>query len=171
MAADRTVVLVTSRGRRIAVAGASIVPDDTPGEVVDLGGAEVIPGLVDAHVHFPSWALGLRELNLFGTRTVSEALERVEAAEKADGWLRGRGWREEEWPEDERPTLAALDAVTGEVPTALRAHDGHTLWVNSAALPGTPSKAVARTRTGDPPGARGVGLLRHVRRGVATGDA
>ena len=141
MAADRTVVLVTSRGRRIAVAGASIAADDTPGEVVDLGGAEVIPGLVDAHVHFPSWALGLRELNLFGTRTVSEALERVEAAEKTDGWLRGRGWREEEWPEDERPTLAALDAVTGEVPTALRAHDGHTLWVNSAALAAADAEA------------------------------
>ena len=66
---------------------------------------------------------------------MSEALERIEAARsRRTGWLRGRGWREEDWPEGERPTLAALDEVTGEVPTALRAHDGHTLWVNSAAL-------------------------------------
>jgi predicted amidohydrolase YtcJ len=139
MAADRTVVLVNARvwpsGDRLAITGAVIGPDDAPGEIVDLGGATVLPGLVDAHVHFPSWALGLRELSLFGTRSLSEALERIEAADKpSDGWLRGRGWREEEWPEGERPTLAALDAVTGEVPTALRAHDGHTLWVNSAAL-------------------------------------
>ena len=139
MAADRTVVLVNARvwptGDRVVVQGAVIGPHDAPGEIVDLGGATVLPGLVDAHVHFPSWALGLRELSLFGTRSVGEALERIEAAEKpADGWLRGRGWREEDWPEEERPTLAALDAVTGEVPTALRAHDGHTLWVNSAAL-------------------------------------
>ena len=119
----------------MVVQGGVIGPDDAPGEIVDLGGATVLPGLVDAHVHFPSWALGLRELSLFGTRSVGEALERIEAAEKpGDGWLRGRGWREEDWPEEERPTLAALDAVTGEVPTALRAHDGHTLWVNSAAL-------------------------------------
>ena len=139
MAADRTVVLANARvwptGDRVVVQGAVIGPDDAPGEIVDLGGATVLPGLVDAHVHFPSWALGLRELSLFGTQSVGEALERIEAAEKpADGWLRGRGWREEDWPEAERPTLAALDAVTGEVPTALRAHDGHTLWVNSAAL-------------------------------------
>jgi predicted amidohydrolase YtcJ len=139
MAADRTVVLVNARvwptGDRVVVQSAVIGPDDAPGEIVDLGGATVLPGLVDAHVHFPSWALGLRELSLFGTRSVDEALERIEAAEKpAEGWLRGRGWREEDWPEAERPTLAALDAVTGEVPTALRAHDGHTLWVNSAAL-------------------------------------
>ena len=122
-------------GDRVVVRGATIGPPDADGEVIDLGGARVLPGLVDAHVHFPSWALGLRELDLFGTTSVGEALERIEAAEKpGDGFLRGRGWREEEWPDEERPTLAALDAVTGEVPTALRAHDGHTLWVNSAAL-------------------------------------
>ena len=33
---------------------------------IDLGGACVLPGFVDAHVHFPSWALGRRELRLFG---------------------------------------------------------------------------------------------------------
>ena len=80
MAADRTVVLVGARGDRVAVTGAVIAPPDTPGEVVELGDATVIPGLVDAHVHFPSWALGLQELRLFGTRSVSEALERIEAA-------------------------------------------------------------------------------------------
>src|SRR3954447_23037117 len=139
MAGDRTVVLanarVWARGDRVVVHGAAIAPAAAEGEVIGLGGAPVIPGLVDAHVHFPSWALGLRELRLFGTRSVSEALERIEACEKpSQGWLRGRGWREEDWPEGERPTLAALDEVTGEGPTALRAHDGHTLWVNSAAL-------------------------------------
>lgn len=100
-------------------------PADAPAGArrVDLDGACVVPGLVDAHVHFPSWALGLRELRLFGTRSVGDALERIEACEKpaGGGWLRGRGWREEDWPEGERPTLAALDDVTGEVPTALRA--------------------------------------------------
>jgi predicted amidohydrolase YtcJ len=139
MAADRTVVLVNARvwpaGDRLAIVGERIGPDDADGERVDLGGAQVVPGLVDAHVHFPSWALGRRELSLFGTHSVGEALERIEAAPKpADLWLRGRGWREQEWPEGERPTRAALDAVTGDVPTALRAHDGHTLWVNSAGL-------------------------------------
>jgi predicted amidohydrolase YtcJ len=139
MAADRTAVLVNARvwptGDRVAIVGDRIGPPDAEGQRIDLGGATVVPGLVDAHVHFPSWALGRRELRLFGTRSRSEALERIEAAEKPSaGWLRGRGWREEEWPDGERPTRAALDEVTGDVPTALRAHDGHTLWVNSAAL-------------------------------------
>ena len=32
------------------------------------------------------------------------------------------------------PTKEALDAVTGNVPAALFAHDYHSLWLNSAAL-------------------------------------
>src|SRR3954464_9675491 len=117
MAADRSVVLVGGRvgpsGDRVASRGAALGQPDGDGEPIDVGGARIVPGLVDAHVHFPSWALGRRELRLFGTRSMGDALERIEAAAKpADGWLRGRGWRQEDWPAGERPTLAALDAVT-----------------------------------------------------------
>src|SRR4051794_41405699 len=39
-------------------------PADAPAGAtrLDLAGACVVPGLVDAHVHFPSWALARREL-------------------------------------------------------------------------------------------------------------
>src|SRR5690348_10106703 len=60
---------------------------------VDLAGACVVPGLVDAHVHFPSWALARRELRLFDCGSVEEAVARVRAAAGAvapGGWLRGR---------------------------------------------------------------------------------
>src|SRR5207247_1834361 len=50
------------------------------------------------------------------------------------GWLRGRGWREGLWPEGDRPTRQALDAVVADAPVALRSQDGHSLWLNSAAL-------------------------------------
>jgi predicted amidohydrolase YtcJ len=102
-------------------------------DVVDLGGRCVVPGFTDAHVHFPTWALARREVRLEGTRTLDEVLERVREATKTVGpgrWLRGRGWRS---PPIE-PTRQALDAVTGDLPTALLAHDSHSLWLNSAAL-------------------------------------
>src|SRR4051794_5570573 len=102
---------------------------------VDLAGACVVPGLVDAHVHFPSWALARRELRLFGCRSLAEALDRVRRAAGGvprGGWLRGRGWRDELW--SEKPRRQALDAVAPGVRIALRAHDGHSLWVSSAGL-------------------------------------
>jgi hypothetical protein len=105
-------------------------------ETVDLGGRIVVPGLNDAHVHFPTWALARTELDLEGC-SLDEALVRIEAAVPGPGgWIRGRGWRGFD------ATLEGLDRVTGDTPAALVAKDGHTLWLNSAA--GGPPDGILR---------------------------
>src|SRR5262245_8280553 len=104
---------------------------------VNLGGRCVLPGFSDAHVHFPSWALAQREVRLEDTASLDETLARVEGAvatTEAGRWLRGRGWRSGDWSPEVEPTRQALDAVTGDTPTALMARDYHSLWLNSAAL-------------------------------------
>ncbi|TML15700.1 MAG: amidohydrolase [Actinobacteria bacterium] len=104
---------------------------------VDLGGRCVMPGLSDAHVHFPSWSLAQREVRLEDTSSLDETLERVAAAVgsvEPGRWLRGRGWRSGDWSPPVEPTRQALDAVTGDTPAALMARDYHSLWLNSAAL-------------------------------------
>jgi predicted amidohydrolase YtcJ len=100
---------------------------------VDLRGRCVVPGFSDAHVHFPTWSLAQRQIRLEGAASLAEALSLVEAAAgSGDGWLRGLGWRDAGW--EAPPTRRALDAVTGDVPTALVSKDYHSLWLNSAAL-------------------------------------
>src|SRR5207253_2256048 len=97
----------------------------------------IVPGFTDAQVHFVGWSLAQREVCLEGTRSLGEALERVREAlgsVQRGGWLRGRGWRSGDWEPSVEPTRQVLDAVTGDVPTALSARDGHSLWLNSAAL-------------------------------------
>ena len=106
-------------------------------ETVDLGGRCVVPGLSDAHVHFPTWALVQSQVSLDGARSLEEALARAgEAASPLPQgrWLRGHGWRSGDWSPTVEPTRQALDAVTGERPAALIAKDYHSLWVNSTAL-------------------------------------
>ena len=153
-------------GAALVLAGERIAavlddPDEAPAGArrVDLAGGCVLPGFVDAHVHFPSWALARRELRLFDCRSLDEAVERVReaAAELAPGaWLRGRGWRDETWSEE--PTRQALDAVAPGVRVALRAHDGHSLWLSSAALAAAdrdlavPGGVVETDDAGDPTG-------------------
>jgi predicted amidohydrolase YtcJ len=104
---------------------------------IDLGGMCALPGFTDAHVHFPSWAQTRRDVRLFGARSLAQAIASLEAAvtdHRPGTWLRGRGWRDALWPESERPTRQALDAVVADAPVALRSQDGHSLWLNSAAL-------------------------------------
>ena len=134
------------------------------GEMIDLQGRCVIPGLTDCHIHFTSFALGLRELDLGDAASLGEALLRV--AERVqetppDEWIIGRGWDQERWPERRFPTAADLDRVAPEHPVVLKAKSGHALVANSHALrlagisagtPHPPGGRVGRDAAGQPDG-------------------
>ena len=126
-------------------------------ERVDLGGRCVVPGFTDAHVHFLEWSLSLGRLDLSRTHSHAEAIAAVaEAAAEGDGWLIGAGWRSERWPGgDPEPSREALDAVCGDRPVLLWAHDHHTAWLSSAALARLPigsAPVVERDAGGHPTG-------------------
>ena len=101
-------------------------------ERVDLRGRCVLPAFTDAHVHFPTWSLSQRDVQLEGAASLEETLARVAAHPRRGEWIRGRGWRDALW--SEHPSREALDAVTGETPAALWSKDYHSLWVNTAGL-------------------------------------
>src|SRR5438132_1996857 len=91
---------------------------------VDLGGRCVLPGLSDAHVHFPTWSVAQRQVRLESARTLEEAVALVAAASQeapAGAWIRGLGWRSGDWDPPTEPTKESLDAVTGDRPVALMA--------------------------------------------------
>ncbi|AKU90707.1 amidohydrolase family protein [Vulgatibacter incomptus] len=61
---------------------------------VDLGGAFVAPGFVDAHIHFVDGGLGLLHTDLAGLHTeadLSRALAEAEARAQERGWILARG--------------------------------------------------------------------------------
>jgi len=101
-------------------------------ERVDLAGRCVLPAFTDSHVHFPTWALARHDVRLEQATSVATAVALVEAHPRRGTWIRGTGWRDAAWPD--RPTAAALDAVTGSTPAALWSKDYHSLWLNSAGL-------------------------------------
>lgn len=106
-------------------------------ELVDLDGAAVIPGLYDAHIHTAQYAHSLTSVDLAGTRSLAEALARIatRAAQLRPGaWLLGGRWNSNVWDPPVQPDRHALDAVCPDNPVALPTVDGHTTWVNSAAL-------------------------------------
>src|SRR4051812_25639655 len=104
---------------------------------VDLRGRCVLPGLNDAHVHFPTWSAAQHQVRLEDARTIEEALDRVAAAARSlpEGrWLRGLGWRADDWDPPAEPDRSMLDRAAPGVPVALMSRDYHSLWVSSAGL-------------------------------------
>ena len=104
---------------------------------VDLAG-RALAGLGDAHLHLEWLARSRRAVDLSGARTRQEALSRVErfaAGQAADAWISGSGWFNDLWTDDPRfPTRHELDSVTGGRPAVLTRKDGHSAWLNTAAL-------------------------------------
>lgn len=106
-------------------------------EQLDLGGATVIPGIIDAHVHLLSLGQALSRVDLVGSTDKADILNRLKAfAAKlpADQWLLGRGWDQNDWPVKELPTAADLDQAFPDRPIWLTRIDGHAAWANSAAM-------------------------------------
>lgn len=111
----------------ISVAGA-------PDRVIDLQGALIVPGFVDAHVHTTDAGLALVGLDLSRTRSLQECLDAIgrQVRHHRSGVLWGHGWEDSRWPENRPPTRAELDAVVGNVPVYLSRVDVHSALVSSA---------------------------------------
>ena len=120
--------------------------------VVDLKGAVVYPGFVDAHAHLKGLGLSRETLDLRGKQK-EEILKLVrEAAGKSapGAWIRGRSWDQNLWPSKKFPTSAELTEAAPRNPVVLTRVDGHALWVNDAVL----RRARITPRTADPDGGK-----------------
>lgn len=109
---------------------------------INADGLWIIPGLWDCHTHFTQWAKTLGRLDLINARSAAEAMDmlhrhlderRAAGTLDPDAFVVGMRFRHSLWADDEQPTLAAIDAVTGDQPVTLSSADMHCGWVNSAA--------------------------------------
>lgn len=124
-------------GKFIAVGDESLLDEYQTSNLVDAQGLPVYPGFIDAHCHFLSLGLTQTQVQLEGTKSYEEVIERVKAyaatAESRQVIL-GRGWDQNDWENKEFPTKDALDRLFPDIPVALRRIDGHALLVNQKAL-------------------------------------
>jgi hypothetical protein len=108
----------------------------TADTMIDAKGAAVYPGFNDAHAHFWGYAMSLLTVDLTGTQSWKEVLERTKAfaAAHPSAWVLGRGWDQNDWPEKSFPDRKQLDSLFPNTPVLLERIDGHAAIANGAAL-------------------------------------
>lgn len=150
--AERAAAIAVADGRIIGVGTSAEIdalqsPDT---QMIDLGGAFVVPGFIDNHTHFLTGGFGLASVNLRNADSPEEFARRIEdfAASQPPGrWIRFGDWDHEAWGGD-LPRREWIDAATPEHPVFVMRLDGHMALANSKAI----ALAGVTAETQSPPG-------------------
>ncbi|MEK9212756.1 amidohydrolase [Sphingomonas sp. 2378] len=131
--------------------------------IVDLKGAFVTPGFIDAHVHFVKASVMLTQPSLRTADSPEDFVRRIgEAARKLPKgeWLQGGNWDQDRWG-GRMPHRSWIDPVTADTPVAVIRYDLHMMLLNSVALklagidrntPDMPGGVIERDAKGEPTG-------------------
>ncbi len=134
-----------SRAVGIAVNDGKFIAVDKVGDIhqkytakreLDAQGKTIVPGLIDAHCHFYTLGLNQQIVDLVGTSSFDEIVDKVVAFQEKRpvNFIRGRGWDQNDWAVKEFPTKDKLDELFPNTPVALERVDGHAYLVNQRAL-------------------------------------
>ena len=125
-------------GKIVAVGtDADITQQYSAAKNVEGKGTFIYPGLIDAHAHFVGYALGLQTIDLVGTQSWNEVMQRlrkIPPGQDSSKWVLGRGWDQNDWALKSFPEKATLDSLFPHTPVLLTRVDGHAAIANAQAL-------------------------------------
>jgi hypothetical protein len=134
---DKAEAFVVKEGRILEIGTSSKLDKKyVTTETLDVKGKTLVPGLIDGHAHLYNLGLSLQNVDLVGTKSYQEVLDKVVAFQKENktNYIVGRGWDQNDWDVKEFPTKKELDSLFPRTPVALERVDGHAYIANSTAL-------------------------------------
>ncbi len=112
-------------------------------EIIDLGGALTIPGIIESHGHFTGLGSSKMVLDLTKARSWDDIVALVATAAataKPGEWILGRGWHQDKWDRVPEPNVEglpfhdALSKATPDNPVLLTHASGHSSLANAKAM-------------------------------------
>jgi predicted amidohydrolase YtcJ len=132
---------------------------------MDLGGKDVMPGIIESHGHMLNLGRIKMRIDLQGIHDPREVVRKlsVRVAETASGdWIEGWGWDDGAWKEQMAAVSQELSAVSPDNPVWFAGLHGYNGWANTKAL----EMAGITKDTPDPEGGK---IYRDPETGVPTG--
>lgn len=132
--------------------------------VIDCSGKLVLPGLIDAHAHLHSLGEELTYLNVTGTTSFQQIIDKVAArvqTSEPGEWIIGGRWDQNDWEDKSFPVHIPLSEVSPDNPVYLNRIDGNAAFANQKALeiagitkdtPDPVGGVIIRNENGDPTG-------------------
>ena len=105
-------------------------------KLIDAKGMLLLPGFIDAHVHFLMGGNNLRSVKLRDAGSKQDFISRIKAFALTipkGQWITGGDWNHENWG-GELPERFWIDSVTPDNPVSLNRLDGHMILANSIAM-------------------------------------
>lgn len=127
---------VDSAGRIAAVGTTEQVSRLGAVTVIDAKGQMVVPGFIDAHVHFVDGGFALASVQLRDAATKAEFITRIRDHARTlpkGAWITNGDWDHTNWG-GELPRRDWIDSVTPDNPVWINRLDGHMNLANTAAL-------------------------------------
>ena len=123
-------------GKFIYVGDDSVKSEFSSSNIVNAEGLPVYPGFIDSHAHFYNLGFSNAQLDLKGTTSLEEIVERVIEFDKKNNkkFIIGRGWDQNDWDVKSLPVNNLLNKAFPDKAVILGRIDGHAYLVNDYAL-------------------------------------
>lgn len=109
--------------------------DDFSGEFFEFGDNMIVPGFIDAHIHFYlSALLHSGKIKSVTGQSEVEVANQVSTIATVNGWKIGIGWFSSDFGQNIYPTHHSIDKVCNDTPVMLISGDAHSVWFNQCAL-------------------------------------
>ena len=133
---EKATAVAVKNGKFIAVGGEDLIELYSAKSIVDLNGFPIYPGFIDAHCHFYNFGLLQQQLDLSGTKSFEEVIQRITGYVESNPGVPvlGQGWDQNTWEIKEYPTKEILDQRFPNELIAVKRVDGHALLVNQKVL-------------------------------------
>jgi len=134
---DKAEAFAIKDGKFIEVGNSKDIQEKyTSDNLIDAKGQTIVPGFIDAHCHFLGLGFNSKQVDLVGTTSFDEVVNKIIDFSNAhhSKYIKGRGWDQNDWEVKEFPDNRLLNKLFPETPIAITRIDGHAILCNQAAL-------------------------------------
>ena len=133
---DKVSAFAVKDGKFIYVGDDTVMSKYSSPNIINAEGLPLYPGFNDSHAHFYNLGFFNDQVDIKGTKSFEEVVQRVKDYDKLNNkkFIIGRGWDQNDWNNKSFPTNELLNEAFPDKAVVLRRIDGHAYIVNDYAL-------------------------------------